>query len=49
MNRALPRVLRVPVTIAAVTPCRVVPFQNSTMTSAGRFADAATLKAQPTR
>ena len=33
----------------AVMPCLVVPFQNSSITSAGRLAEAATLKAQPTR
>ena len=35
--------------MAAVIPCLVVRFQNSSMTSDGRFADAATLNAQPTR
>ena len=35
--------------IAAEIPCFVVPFQNSSITSDGRFAEAATLNAQPTR
>ena len=38
-----------PTTTEAITPARVTPFQNSSITSAGRFADAATLNAQPTR
>ena len=38
-----------PKTIAVVIPCRVVPFQNSSITRAGRFAEAAMLNAQPTR
>ena len=38
-----------PTKIAAVMPCLVVPRQNSSMTSAGRLAEAATLNAQPTR
>ena len=33
-----------PTRMAAVMPCLVVPFQNSSITSAGRFALAATLK-----
>ena len=38
-----------PAVIDAVIPCRVVPRQNSSITSAGRLALAAMLKAQPTR
>ena len=38
-----------PTTTAAITPCFVVPFQKSVLVRAGRFADAATLNAQPTR
>ena len=38
-----------PTMTAAVMPCFVVRFQNSSITSAGKFADAATLNAQPTR
>ena len=39
----------IPTKIAAVMPCFVVPRQNSNITSAGKFAEAATLNAQPTR
>ena len=38
-----------PTRIAAVMPCLVVRFQKSSITSAGRLAEAATLNAQPTR
>ena len=38
-----------PTRIAAVMPCLVVRFQKSSMTSAGRLAEAAMLNAQPTR
>ena len=38
-----------PTMIAAMMPCFVVPFQNSSITSDGRFAEAAMLNAQPTR
>ena len=38
-----------PTKIAAVMPCFVVPRQNSSMTRAGRLAEAAMLNAQPTR
>src|SRR5205814_1475037 len=38
-----------PTTIEAVIPCLVVRRQKSSITIAGRFADAATLNAHPTR
>ena len=38
-----------PTTIDAAMPLAVVRFQNSSMTMAGRLAEAATAKAQPTR
>ena len=38
-----------PTSTPAMIPCRVVPFQNKSIKSAGKFAEAAIAKAQPTK
>ena len=48
-NRIRPSDATSPTEIEAITPARVVRFQNSTMMIAGRLAEAAMVKAQPTR
>jgi len=48
-NAIKPNELTIPTTIEAAIPLAVVRFQKRSMIIAGRFADAATAKANPTR
>ena len=48
-SRMIPSATDMPTKMEATMPLAVVFFQNSSMTMAGKLAEAATAKAQPTR